>query len=280
MEDVARYRTESRRGWGSVAGGWEAHCADVRAAFTPVAVWMLDAARLQPGARVLELAAGTGEVGLMAHELIQPGGELILSDFAPEMLNVAQRAAEGLDGVRFKQIDIESIDVAAASQDAVLCRWGLMFLPDPETGVREVRRVLKPGGRFATAAWTGPEENQWSAVIGRVLVDRGHAEPSDPDAPGQFALAREGLLQELLESVGFVDDIVVEPFDVVLEEPSFDVWWSRSMAMSRSGELVRRLSAPEREAVEAELRERVAEYADGEGVLRLPGRTWVAAATA
>lgn len=277
--DVDRYRKESRRGWGSVAGGWEAHLGDVRG-FTGVAVWMLDAARLQPGARVLELAAGTGEVGLMAHELIQPGGELILSDFAPEMLDAAQRAAAGRDGIRFKQIDIESIDVAAASQDAVLCRWGLMFLADPSAGMREIRRVLKPGGRFATACWTEPAENPWSAVIGAVLLDRGHAEPTDPDAPGQFALGREGALLELLEGAGFVDDLAVEPFDVVLEEPSFDAWWSRSLAMSRSGQLVRSLSAAEREAVEADLRERTARYTDTGGALRLPGRTWVAAASA
>ncbi len=277
--DVDRYRTESRRGWGSVAAGWEANYPEVRAAFLPVAVWMLDAVRLQPGAHVLELAAGTGEVGLMAHELIQPGGELILSDFAPEMLNVAQRAAEGRDGVRFKQIDIESIDVAAASQDAVLCRWGLMFLVDPEAGMREIRRVLRPGGRLATAAWTSPAENPWSSVIGEALVARGHAEPADPAAPGQFALARDGLLQELIEGAGFVDDITVEAVDVVLEEPSFDTWWARSMHMSRSGEIVRSLSAAEREAVRGDLLARVAEYADGD-TLRLPGRTWVAAATA
>jgi ubiquinone/menaquinone biosynthesis C-methylase UbiE len=261
------YKTESRKGWGSVAAGWKRFAPAQREAWMPVSAWLLDAARLHPGARVLELAAGTGEVGLMAHELIQPGGELILSDFAPEMLTVAQEHAadRGATDVRFKQIDIESIDVEAASLDAVLCRWGLMFLADPEAGVREIRRVLRPGGRFATAAWTTAEENPWSSVVGRVL-----GETSEPGAPGQFALGEEGRLLELLEAAGFVEDIAVETVDVMLEE-RFEDWWQRTTVMSRSGAALH--------GREEEVRAALAPY-ERDGLLHLPGRTWVAAATA
>lgn len=262
------YREESRKGWGSVAEGWEKHAASQRRAWMPVTAWLLDAAELQPGARVLELATGTGEVGLMAHELIQPGGELLLSDFAPEMLHAAQKAAEGLPGVRFKQIDIESIDIEAASQDAVLCRWGLMFLADPEAGMREIRRVLKPGGRLATAAWTAPEENPWSSIVSTIL---GEAMTTSPPTPGQFALAAPGALQGLIEGAGFVEDIVVEAVEIELVEP-FEDWWTRTTEMSRSGPALR----GRREAAEEALRP----YTGDDGLLRLPGRTWVAAATA
>ena len=261
------FKAESRKGWGSVAAGWKRFAPAQRAAWMPVSAWMLDAARLHPGARVLELATGTGELGLMAYELIQPGGELTLSDFAPEMLTVAQEHAadQGAVGVRFRQIDIESIDVAAASLDAVLCRWGLMFLTDPEAGVREIRRVLRPGGRFATAAWTTAEENPWSSIVGRVL-----SETPEPGAPGQFALGEDGRLRELLEGAGFVEEIEVEALDLVLEE-TFDDWWQRTTAMSRSGAALH--------GHEEETRAALAPY-ETDGVLRLPARTWVAAATA
>jgi ubiquinone/menaquinone biosynthesis C-methylase UbiE len=259
------YRTESRRGWGAVAGGWKQHAPAQREAWMPVSAWMLDAARLQPGMRVLELATGTGELGLMAHELIQPGGELLLSDFAPEMLSAAQENAGDAPGVRFKQIDIESIDVEAASQDAVLCRWGLMFLADREAGAREIRRVLRPGGRFVTAAWTTAEENPWSSVVGRVL-----GETPEPGAPGQFALGAEGALEELLAGAGFVEDLEVEAIDVELVE-SFADWWERTTVMSRIGAALR--------GREDEVRAALSVY-EHDGLLRLPGRTWVAAATA
>ncbi len=281
MDNADEYRAESREGWGSVAEGWERGAPAQRDNLMSVTAWMLDHARLQPGAEVLELAAGTGELGLLAHELIQPGGQLTMSDFAPEMLSAAQRHANqrGADDIRFKQIDMESIDVAAASQDAVLCRFGLMFLPDPEAALREVRRVLRPGGRFTTSAWTAAEDNPWSSVVTATLVELGHAEAPPAGQPGQFSFAREGRLQELLDATGFVDDIVVEALAFTMAEP-FDAWWTRTQDMSRAGALIRALSEGDRAAVGDALRAKLAPHEDADGVLQLPARTWVAAATA
>src|SRR4051794_9554291 len=181
--DAEAFRRESRRSWGAVAAGWGRYAPSHMAAAMDVTMWMLDAAQLQPGAEVLDLAAGPGDVGFLAHELIQPGGRLITSDFSPEMLTEAQRRAEalGLRDVRFKQIDAESIDLEAASLDAVLCRWGFMLIADPGAALRECRRVLRPGGRLALAAWTAADENRWSSILNAVLVPRGLVQAPDPD---------------------------------------------------------------------------------------------------
>jgi SAM-dependent methyltransferase len=255
----------------------------VREAGMPVALWMVDAIAPQPGHRVLELAAGPGEVGFLAAELIQPGGELITSDFAPEMLTVAQERAQqlGLDGVRFKQIDAESIDLDAGSLDAVLCRWGYMLMADPETALRETRRVLKPGGRVALAAWTGPEDNPWSSLLHRELERRGLAQPVPPGAPHQFAWAEPGLIEDQLAAVGFVDDIRVERLSIPYGYDGFDTWWSTTVEMSsRTRELIGGLDAPAREAVREALREAVAPFTTPDGKLELPAQTWVASAVA
>ena len=280
MSDPEAYRIESRRGWGSVAAAWGRHAEWLRTAMD-VSTRMIDAAHLQPGSAVLELAAGTGEVGFLAYELVQPGGSLITSDFAPEMLTEAQRRAEelGLRGVRFKQIDAESIDVGTASLDAVLCRWGFMLMADPGAALRECRRVLRPGGRLALAAWASAEENPWSSVVGQVLRPRGLMEEVPEGAPHQFAWARPGLIEEQLEGAGFADDIEVEAVSFDYRE-TFDAWWDRTLDMSQTGKVIAGLPPDERAAVRAELQERLSRYAGDDGALVLPAKSWVAAASA
>ena len=255
----------------------------MRDAHMAVALWMVEAIAPQPGHRVLELAAGTGEVGFLAAELIQPGGELITSDFAPEMLTAAQeRAAElKLPGVRFKQIDAESIDFAAGSQDGVLCRWGYMLMADPETALRETRRVLRPGGRVALAAWASSQDNPWSSLYGRELRRRGLVEASPPGAPDQFAWAEPGLIEEQLASVGFVEDIRVEDLSWTVDYADFDAWWSTTLEMSlRTKEVVEALDDATREQVRDAVRAAAEPFTAQDGSLKLPARTWVASAAA
>jgi SAM-dependent methyltransferase len=281
--DHDEYRRESRVRWGQAARGWAAHPELVREASMPVTLWLVDAIAPQPGHRVLELAAGTGEPGFMAAELIRPGGELITSDFAPEMLTAAQeRAAElRLDNVRFKQIDAESIDLDAGSLDGILCRWGYMLMADPETALRETRRVLKPGGRVALAAWTGAADNPWSALVGRELVRQELAEPPDPAAPGQFAWAEEGMIAEQLAAVGFVDDIHVEPLAWTYAYASADAWIDTQLDLSsRTREVVSALDDAAREKVRAGLRAAAEPYTAADGTVAMPARSWVASASA
>jgi SAM-dependent methyltransferase len=156
---------------------------------------------------VLELAAGTGEVGFLAAEQIAPTGTLISSDFAPEMITVAQARAEklGITNVRFRQIDAESIDQPAASLDGVLCRWGYMLMADPEAALRETRRILKPGARLALAAWPGRRRTRGRRCRSGELIERGHVERPEPGAPGQFRWARPGTIEEHLDAAGFTE---------------------------------------------------------------------------
>ena len=279
-EDI---RQQSRVRWTATAQGWGKRADQFRRATMPVSTWMVDAIGPQPGDTLLELAAGPGDTGFLAAELVRPGGTLICSDFVPEMLNVAQERAKalGLDNVRFKQIDAETgIDIEAASIDGVLCRWGYMLMADPVTALGQTRRVLKPGARLALAAWAGPEHNLWSALPARELIRRGLEEPPDPDAPGQFAWAPEGVIAERLEEAGFVD-YEIAAVDFTIAYASAEDWWATTSDMSmRFADATRAMDADTRADIMAALAAQAGSFLDGDGALAVPARTWTAVATA
>ena len=244
-------------------------------------MWLVDALGLQPGYEVLELAAGTGEVGFLAAEQIAPAGTLISSDFAPEMITVAQARAEklGISNVRFRQIDAESIDQPAASLDGVLCRWGYMLMADREAALRETRRVLKPG-RAARAGGVGRAgENPWASLPMGELVERGHIERPEPGAPGQFGWARPGTIEEHLDNAGFTE-YEVDTVDFANVYPSVDEWIavSRDCSMMLRSAL-ERLGPAEREDTIDAIREDALPYVHEDGSAVVPARSWVAAAT-
>ncbi|MDX6733422.1 MAG: hypothetical protein QOC54_3370 [Baekduia sp.] len=274
MIDPEEERAASRERWENIAPGWESGAEAFHTGALPVAHWMVERLEPQPGQTILELAAGRGDVGFLAAELLHPGGKLISSDGAEAMVEIARRraAALGIDNVEFKPIDLEWIDAKLATIDGILCRFGYMHAVDPEHALREARRVLRPGGRIVLAVWDLPEHNPWLAALPQQAEALGLAEPREEGAPGAFALSAPGQVTELLEDAGF-DDPVVEPIDLTFTAPSVDAWWETQRAMSSSMRpVLDRLSPADhyrlRDAVEAAW----APYVAADGSVAIPGR--------
>ena len=280
--DAEAYRADSRDRWEAAAPGWAREREAFQRDAITVSRWLLDAAHLQPGHTVLELAAGPADTGLLAAELVAPGGKAIITDNAEAMIEAAKARAEevGATNVEIRPMEAEWIDLPTASVDAVLCRWGYMLLADPEAALRETRRVLRPGGRVALAAWAGPDANPWIAVMGRVMVERGLVEQLPADAPGPLAFGRPGRIEELLDVAGF-DDIEVAPLDFAFHAASLDEWWEHSIAMSGSfSRVVGGLSPAEHYALRDAFDAAYAPYVRADGSLEIPARALVAAASA
>ena len=281
--DAAReHRDASLTHWEEAASGWVARQATLRELSAPVSHWMIDAVDPQPGQRVLELAAGLGETGFLAAEMVAPVGGLITSDQADAMLDGARkRAGElGLTNVEFQVLNAEWIDLPVASVDAVLCRWGYMLMADPLTALLEARRVLRPEGHVALAVWDAIEHNPWALLPATELLERGLIQPPPEGTPGPFALSEKQRVRDLLERAGF-DEVWVERLDLLQRAPSFDEFWETTLDISR-GFHDAVLSRPEAEIAEihAGLASRLAPYTSAEGVLAIPARTLVASATA
>jgi SAM-dependent methyltransferase len=274
---------EARERWARAAAGWEKRADWFRDQTMPVSAWMVDALDPQPGQTILDLGAGVGDTGFLAAELIQPGGTLITADFSPDMLSAAQRRAErlGVANARFRQMDANlPLDQPAASLDGVLGRWLYMLLNDGEDALKETRRVLKVGGAVALAAWTGPEENQWSVEPVRILRERGLLDPPDPGAPGQFAWGAPGEVREHMEAAGFVEPRV-ERLEFAMRYADVDEWWvSQTLTNVAVGVADEALDYATRSDVLADLERAAAAYEQPDGTLSIPAGTWVATATA
>ncbi len=280
--DANTHREASLSGWEEAASGWVRRQEAIRAFGAPVSRWMLDAVALRPGERVLELAAGLGETGMLAAQQVAPTGGVIISDQADAMLDGARaRAAElGLSNVEFQVLGAEWIDLPLASVDAVLCRWGYMLLADPAAALGETRRVLRPGGRLSLAVWDSVEHNPWALLPTLELIDRGLVEAPGAGEPGPFALGDSERVRGLLERAGFAD-IDVQRLELEQRHSSAEVFWETTLDLSRAfHDAV--LSRPEPEVAEirAGLTARLAPYTSDDGTLAVPGRTLVASAIA
>jgi len=205
-------RQQSRAAWNAVAPGWYAQREELWKVSRPVSEWMVRRLDPHPGDTVLELAAGLADTGLMAARLVGESGRVIITDFAPEMVEAARRRAEELDveNTEFRVLDAERMDLETDSVDGVLCRWGYMLMIDPAAAFAETRRVLRTGGRLAFSVWATPERNPWASLVGRVLVTQGHIPPPNPEAPGIFAMADPGRIRGLLMGAGFAKPEIEE----------------------------------------------------------------------
>ena len=180
---------------------WRAQSAAMGSGMTEAIV---AAANVKNGQRVLDIACGTGEPAISIATLLQANGEVVGVDISPAPLEIARQRAQhrNLRNVQFEQCDAHRLSFPDNSFDRVTSRLGIMFFEDLSNALREMHRVLKPGGRVALLAWGVMGQPYFSSTIGTLLrLFPGSDMPAA--ARKMFAFGQPGLLAGKLRAAGF-----------------------------------------------------------------------------
>lgn len=170
--------------------------------FEPYARDLAARLRAGEGARVLELACGTGILTRRLRERMPASARLTATDLNEPMLEIAKRRLDGAPGVEWRQADACALPFPPASFETVVCQFGLMFVPDKPAAFREVRRVLVPGGQFLFSTWDSIEANPFA----RVAIDTiRRLVPVDPPTFYElpFSMHDGAAIAALLKDAGF-----------------------------------------------------------------------------
>ena len=268
MEPKLQKRVQ-RYGWDLAASHyerlWQAQLSAAQAA-------VLELASPRAGERVLDVACGTGLVAFPAAEAVGPEGEVLGVDISGEMVMAARRREQDrqVSNIGFERMDAEALDLPDASFDVAICALGLMYPPEPERALAEMRRVLRPGGRMAVAVWGERGRCGWSPVF-PIVDSKGESDV----CPLFFRLGQADTLARLCAEAGF-QDIEHRRIAAVLSYPDADeacdaafVGGPVAMAWSRFDDKIRAQAR-------AEYLEAIAPWRNLEGY-RLPGEFVVAA---
>jgi ubiquinone/menaquinone biosynthesis C-methylase UbiE len=212
----------------------------------PVSGQLLRTAELEPGARVLDIACGTGVITRLAAERVGPTGSVTGIDIAPDMLEVAKATPAAGAPIAWHQADATSLPLPDRAYDVALCQMGLMFVEDRARAVAEMRRVLTPGGRVVvnTPGRIQPEfEAMERAIVAHISPELGGF------VRAVFSMHDPAVLGALLADAGFVSVSTAEyTADLVLPEPAEFLW--EYINLTPMGPLVAQAPASAQDAME------------------------------
>jgi ubiquinone/menaquinone biosynthesis C-methylase UbiE len=231
--------------------------------FAPLTEALIRDAGIGEGQTVLDVAGGAGEPSLTIAERVGSRGSVTCTDAVAEMVAAAESEAQrrGLTNMTFRRCVADSLPFDSNSFDAVVCRLGVMFFPDPLAALREMLRVAKTSGRLAFAVWHQNELNPFTHIVTEVMSRYVESPPADPDAPGAFRFAEPGKLAGILKSAG-ASEVRERVLHFQIEAPisASEFWAMRSETSDTLREKLARLSAEQVVRVTQDAQEAVGEF--------------------
>jgi ubiquinone/menaquinone biosynthesis C-methylase UbiE len=249
--------------WNSIADGWHAWIPNMREWYLPATNLMLDLSRLEFGGRVLDIAAGDCDQSMAAAKRVGPTGHVLAIDIAEELLDLGAKFARdaGFQNIETRVMDGGNLDLPDASFDAVICRFALMYLDDPVSGLRGMKRVLKPNGRVSVVVYGMNGSPEFSRAVSVVRQRVGIPQVQSP----AHSLGEEAVLRQSLVEGGF-SEVVTHALDLPMHMASAEecVRYLQSTSPTLK-ELTSSLSQDERKKIWDEVREVLTVFEDTQG---------------
>ena len=219
--DAAKYKNTTHDQWQAAAEAWYRWSPTLNQWLGKATDKMLEMAAISRGDRVLDIAAGAGEQSITTAKRVGPSGYVLATDISSNILDYAKQMAEqaGVKNIETKVMDGENLTLEDETFDAVISRVGLIYLPDQQRGLKEMLRVLKPGGKVAAIVYSTPEKNKFFSVPVSIIRNRAKLPPPLPGQPGPFSLGAEGIIEKAFTDAGFVN-VKSQLVDSPLELPS------------------------------------------------------------
>jgi SAM-dependent methyltransferase len=257
------------RAWSGSAPFWEKHREVIRRMFAPVTEALIEDALISDGHQVLDIATGPGEPALTIADTVGPKGKVVGIDPVPGMVAAARHVSEqrGCKNAGFSVAFGDDLPFPAQTFDVAVSRFGVMFFPSPFDAVREMLRVLKPGGKLALAVWHLAERNPFFYTVSRVVDRYVDSPPPDPDAPDAFRFATPGKLLGILREAGVmgVSERLLE-FRIQAAMPVEEFWAVRCEMSEKLREKIATLSRDQLSEAKREALQVVREYSRDDGL--------------
>ena len=268
--DSKQYKEELSHGYDNAAAGWQKWWKTIETATQEVSKRLVELAEIRPGSKVLDIATGIGEPALTAAKQVGKTGHIFAIDISSRMISFAKERAISLglqELVEFREGDAETIDLPSSTFDAALCRWGLMFLPNPKAGLSKIYESLVKGGHFAAAVWASPEKVPFISVPMNIVLKETNSPP--PRTLGPFSMSDQNNLNKFYEESGF-NHIVIERVNVVSDFDSADDF--TAFTIDHGGPALQKVLAGEtnerRQQIEKAISKGSERYADRTGKVR------------
>ena len=281
--DPNQFKMDQRQNWDSVAEGWKQWWDAFEKGAQRLSNRLIELAKIKSGQRVLDIATGIGEPAITAAKIVGTSGHVLATDISTQMLGIAKERAASLglqDIIEFKESDAEILDLPDSAYDAVLCRWGLMLMPNLDAALSKIHDSLISGGRFAAAVWADAPKVPIISLAARIISEQLRMPPPPAGVPNPFSLADMKKLENHLVKAGF-SDLQIETVNVTFEFASGEDYSQYCQAVSASARIALSKETEERtETIWIKVAEEAARnYETVNGLIRMDNESICVAAT-